>query len=67
MKPAFISGYEVNTTRDGIPYTLYLKEGVRGINFPCWVGYYNGEWKVSVSGRAIEVDYAICNLKIEPQ
>lgn len=63
--PSTISGYVVKTELNGIPYTIFTKEGFRGFNIPCVVWYSNKSWHVVVQGRKIPVDRAVCNLKIE--
>ncbi len=58
-----ITGYEVKAEINGIPYTIYTKEGFRGLNIPCLVWYSSGEWHVSVQGRRVAVNRVICDLK----
>ena len=57
-----ISGYQVKAEHNGLPYTVYTKEGFRGMNIPCLVWYDCG-WHVTVQGREIPVKYAISDLK----
>ena len=56
-----ITGYMTKAVVSGIPYTVYTKEGFRGLNIPCLVWYADG-WHVSVQGREVPVRMVICNL-----
>jgi hypothetical protein len=56
-----ISGYCVKASINGVPYSIYTKEGFRGINIPClvWFDPATSTWHVSVKGRQVPVKYAM--------
>jgi hypothetical protein len=58
-----ISGYQVKVEHNGIPYTIYTKTGIRGINVPC-LAWYNAGWHVTVKGVEIPIKMVLCDLKI---